>query len=61
MRARLPWHRTITDEEIAESKKKLRLVKARKGEVDAITRRADDIIRRNHLGENIHRALGGNP
>lgn len=57
-----PWRRQrITDAEADESKKRLRQVQSRQQTVDDITRHAEEIIRRNHLAESIHRALGGHP
>lgn len=56
---RFPWKRTVSDEEVVLATKKLSRVKAQQPEVDAIERRAKELVRRNHLGENIHKALGG--
>lgn len=57
------WHRnpSVSEEEAIESKKQLRQLRSRQQDVDEVTRRAEEIIRRNHLAESIHRALGGHP
>ncbi len=59
MKLRWPWRRDVTDEQIAESVARLKSVRAQQGDVDQIEAQALAIIRRNHLGESIHRALGG--
>lgn len=58
---RWPWTRSVTDAEIEESTRRLRVVKARAPEVEKLAVEAKEIIRKNHMGENIHRALGGRP
>lgn len=57
---RWPWDRyRITDAERDDSRRRLQEAKARKAHVAALTDNAEDIIRRNHLGESIHKALTG--
>ena len=57
---RWPWGRlTVSKEESDDTQRRLAEAEMRQAQVDLITKHADYLIKRNHLGENIHKALGG--
>jgi hypothetical protein len=59
MKWKWPWNRREPSQETLEARKKLQEIKKDDLKLDTITRRTKAMVSKNHLGEDIKRALGG--